>query len=433
MIRVLRNTGIHLWICCLVAIPACFYILPLFLRFFPWINPMAAGLIIGLFIGCATGTAMNFAAKKVLNALIREGQAWERAGISQKAARKYNRAIRLYDSFILQPFGNRKTEKHITRVLAGFYLNSGVENENFKLAAQVYLKLNPADKDISRLWLAKLSQSQFVSSVEQEILSVMADVHGNDPDLSGLIADIFLGLERKDFAAQTLYTRLLRHPVPNGQYAEKIESVMGTLDVPSKTESLRPMADREIRRGPLPGVAWLSRLKKGFSSPDPVEKLKSMAARLAAALKWSGRVIGSVLVFFTGMIRYIRENERAWFYLKTGLLAVVAGWLLYFMAGTVSHLFTSESVEKKNQPVVEQIAKPFTIQVAAYLKQSFADRYVQALTEKGLDARVKKVGGGGKTWYVVQVSQFEDKKSAAAFGSKLKQQKIIDDYFVNNN
>jgi cell division protein FtsN len=119
--------------------------------------------------------------------------------------------------------------------------------------------------------------------------------------------------------------------------------------------------------------------------------------------------------------------------LKTSLLVIFAGWLLFFMAGTVSHLFQSDLAEKKNQPVVAQLAKPFTIQVAAYLKQSFADRYVQELTEKGLDARVKKVKGGGKTWYVVQVSQFKDKKSAAAFGSTLKQQKIIDDYFVNNN
>ena len=44
----------------------------------------------------------------------------------------------------------------------------------------------------------------------------------------------------------------------------------------------------------------------------------------------------------------------------------------------------------------------------------------------------KKVNGGGKTWFVVRVSEFADKKSAADYGRKLKRQKIIDDFFVNN-
>ncbi len=433
MIRVLGNISIHLWICCLAAIPACFFILPVLIGFFPGINPMAAGLGIVIVIGCAAGMAMNAAAKKMMDGLIREGQAWERAGIIQKAEKNYNRAIRLYDSFMLQPFGIGKTEQQITRVLAGFYLNSGVDNENFKLAAQVYLKLNPGDRDIARLWLTKLSRSQFVSSVEQEILSVLAEVHGSDPDLSGWIAKIFLELDRKDFAAQTLYARILNYPATARKYADKIQRVMGTLDMQAKTESAPLAAERLTPVGPAAGSTGFTRMKNKFSRLDPVGKLASMADGLGTFLKRAGQLIRSGFVSFFKMVEYIKTHERARFYLKTGLLVVIAGWLLFFMAGTVSHLFKPEFVEKKTQPVVEQIAKPFTIQVAAYLKQSYADRYARELTEKGLDARVKKVGGGGKTWYVVQVSQFDDKRSAAAFGSRLKQQKIIDDYFVNNN
>ncbi|MCP4024660.1 MAG: SPOR domain-containing protein, partial [Desulfobacteraceae bacterium] len=54
------------------------------------------------------------------------------------------------------------------------------------------------------------------------------------------------------------------------------------------------------------------------------------------------------------------------------------------------------------------------------------------LKEKGVDATIKEATGGGKTWYLVRVSEFPDKTSAAAYGQELKKQKIIDDFFVNN-
>ena len=88
--------------------------------------------------------------------------------------------------------------------------------------------------------------------------------------------------------------------------------------------------------------------------------------------------------------------------------------------------------EQPSTKIDVRINKPFTIQVAAYLKQSHADRYLAALAEKGITATVKKTGGGGKTWYLVRISEFSDKKSAADYGTRLKAEKIIDDFFVSN-
>lgn len=76
--------------------------------------------------------------------------------------------------------------------------------------------------------------------------------------------------------------------------------------------------------------------------------------------------------------------------------------------------------------------KPFTIQVAAYLKQVHADRYAAILKQKGVVPIIITAKGGGKTWYVVRISEFPDKATAAAFGKKLKAEKIIDDFFVSN-
>ncbi len=69
-------------------------------------------------------------------------------------------------------------------------------DKNFKLGTLVYLKVNPADKDIAHLWLTRLRKLSIVTSFEQEILSMLAERYYSDKVLSILILDIFLGLER---------------------------------------------------------------------------------------------------------------------------------------------------------------------------------------------------------------------------------------------
>ena len=119
--------------------------------------------------------------------------------------------------------------------------------------------------------------------------------------------------------------------------------------------------------------------------------------------------------------------------MKIAFLSIVFLWLAFFMINTLAHMFKSKTVEKTSEKQLEvQVDKPFTIQVAAYLKQKHADRYVGLLKKKGIEASVKKMDGGGKTWFLVRVSQFADKNSAAEYGRQLKQEKIIDDFFVNN-
>lgn len=227
MIWMLRNISVHLWITALLALPACFYILPVLTRFFPQIDPMVTGIILIGLVVLVISFLMDIIVKKILDSLIKEGQAWERSGIVNKAEKRYIRAVRLFDSFLLWPFGAKKTAQKIAGIVARFQLNTGIENENFKQATCVYLKMNPKDKDISRLWLKRLRLSSIVTSVEQEVLSVLADVHDTDVQLSPLIADIFLGLERRDFAAQKLYTQMQKEPRLGEKYSKKIEDLVG--------------------------------------------------------------------------------------------------------------------------------------------------------------------------------------------------------------
>ncbi len=419
MIWILRNIGIHLWITTLITIPLSFYIIPGLTILFPGINPITAGLVIIVGLVTVISFLMDGMAKKTVADLLKEGQAWERSGIHNKAEKNYIKALRMYDTFLFWPFSVKKIARIISASIAKFELNSSIENNNFKLGTMVYLKMNPADVDIAKLWLEQLRRSSIVTSFEQEVLSALAEKHYASKQLSTLMIDIFLELERKDFIAKKLYQQIRKDPAFEKKYSKKIEDMIGRSDesIQLKVSYIKP--EEKL---------W-KRIELGKNIQTPVWKCVSY-------LKNSWMLIGSILSFFIlsgGKVRrYVREHEKTQFCLKAGFFLIVSVWLGFFMINTMSHMFKSRAVEKEKIKIQIQVPKPFTIQVAAYLKQKYADRYVDTLKKKGIDAIIKKVGGGGKTWFVVRVSGFIDKKSATAYGQKLVQQKIIDDFFVNN-
>lgn len=419
MIWILKNISVHLWITTLFAIPLSFYFLSGLAGFFPEINPLITGFVTIAGVIAIISILMDLAAKKIITNLIKEGHAWERSGIFNKADKNYTKALRVYDTFLLWPFTSKKTAQRISGAIAKFYLNSSVENKNFKLGTLVYLKINPADKDIAHLWLTRLRKSSIVTSFEQEILSMLAERYYSDKILSILILDIFLGLEREDFTAKKLYQHVLSDPELKHGYAEKIEALIGKPeDTLQKEVSFQFFDKKPVRKVEI-GKKVQVLTKNG------VYFLQSL---------WSfmGGSFSFLMLSAAKVYTYIKQNEKIRFYLKAGFLTLVSGLLLFFMVGPISHIFKSRTIENEKIKTPIQVFKPFTIQVAAYLKPKHAQSYVDILKKKEIDARIKKVYGGGKTWFVVRVSEFIDRKSAAAYGQKLKKQKIIDDFFVNN-
>jgi len=186
------------------------------------------------------------------------------------------------------------------------------------------------------------------------------------------------------------------------------------------------------------------------SSPDIIRPYFYQGGRLTvqgiSRLAGIGKtVIGSLFSFvillgalarqawnwvWTSVGNRIREKEAIRRYLRWGAVGLLGIWLTFFVWNTLSHML--KSTEQPAQRIEIKVLKPLTIQVAAYLKLSHAERYVALLKKKGISARMKKTQAGGKTWYLVRVSEFIDKKSAAEYGNRLKSKKIIDDFFVSN-
>ena len=417
MNRILRHLSVHLWLTAVLTIPFCFFILPGLERFFPEIDPFITGLVSLVCVGAAIGFLMDRAGKKMLFQLIKEGQTWERSGIFSRAETSYIKALRVYDTSLIWPFAAKKTGWEIAGAIAKFKVNTATQNQEFKWITINYLKMNPKDIDIAVPWLEQVQQSSIVSYLEQEVLSLLAEQYAENPLMSALVTDIFIGLERKDFTAKKLYAG--ENPALEPAYARKIDGIM-----------VKPA-------GILPKKAHLPESERKIYKKGETKKLiQAMVSKGVVCLK---RAWQTMVAFLGGLMRYVARglvrmnaHEKAKFYLKTGIVGLVCAGLLFFMISTLSHLFKSRAVETNDIRVHIQVPKPFALQVAAYLKQKHADRYVDTLRKKGIDANVKQVAGGGKTWFVVRVSEFSDKKSATAYGRKLKQQKIIDDFFVNN-
>ena len=152
---------------------------------------------------------------------------------------------------------------------------------------------------------------------------------------------------------------------------------------------------------------------------------------LKRAVGRAGRLLSGVKAMLKGVLGVFRDKQVQQMvkFVGMGSLGI---WLLIFGWTTFSHMMRSAPAPEPARRIEIRIRKPYTIQVAAYLKSGHADRYVAQLEKKGIKAAVKKTGAGGKTWYLVRVSEFTDKKSAVDYGNRLKSQKIIDDFFVSN-
>jgi cell division septation protein DedD len=91
---------------------------------------------------------------------------------------------------------------------------------------------------------------------------------------------------------------------------------------------------------------------------------------------------------------------------------------------------TAEAPAAEPPPAITD--DPYTLQVAAYLKQELALRRVEELKRKGLEAYWTETSSGGKVYYQVRISHFRDQQSARDFGRSLKGKGLIEDFYVTN-
>ena len=469
MNRFLRHISVRFWLVTLMALPLSFWLLPRFLPVFPTAPPLA--VVVGIFavLGAMLGLGLDFTGRYRIKGLIREGELWERAGIQNRAEKKYLQAVRVFDSVWISPWGARRLAPALIKVMARFYLTCGSAHPGFRIAAARYLIANPGDETLAVLWLRQLRKQGKADTLAQSVLTALADRYFADPKLSLQLTGPFLDLGRVDFSARRLYRNFLdftdedspgsgtgENGTSREDYQARIRELMGNPEEeelsgtivaePSRRRTLlgRTLGDRlkgrhpvrseiPIRNGSQPKMSrqylrQIGRLPvRGIQILSPVARGGANAG--FSMVTW---LLAAVKRGFAFLRDHLRQKEKAGFYIRALFSGLLGLWLMFFFWNTLSHMLKSGSPEPPAQKIDVSIPKPFTIQVAAYLKQSHADRYVAVLEKKGIEATIKKTGGGGKTWYLVRVSEFPDKKSAADFGNRLKAEKVINDFFVSN-
>jgi len=452
MIRRMGSFAFRLWIIALVTGPVCFYLMPLILQNFPGVSPIIVNGLLCVILGGGIGVSFDFIGQKMIDGMIKEGEVWERTGLFSRAEKIYGNAVRVYDSFWLSPLFGKKIATRLTGTLARFSLTAGIQTPHLKLASAVYLKSSPGDETLATLWLGQLKKEGLAGPIDQEVLTALADVHYTHRKLIVPLAEVLLDLGRMDYSAKRVYRTLLDDPELDikSVFHRKIFDLLGepeqVLETLGNNIARRVVATspNPIEINPIEGNTMGSdRFGHDFSGHDFIGHRQHVLSQpsaifttIAEGIKMIGRRVASGLSFcirfFGQTIVLIRERERVRFYLRAGAMGIVSVWLIFFMGSTISHILTSRAPEKEPRMIEIATPKPFTIQVAAYSKQAHADRYAQVLSKKGLSPVITKVTGGGKIWYVVRLFEFPDKASAAAFGEKLKAEKVIDDFFVSN-
>ena len=423
MIRGIKSLGVRLWLTVLAAVPICFFIMPRMIRMgmeAPAVIP--AALIMGI-IFVLIHLVFDLLGRRLIHSLLEEARAWERAGLSPKAGRAYTKAAGIYDSFLLSPWAAGRISQGITGSLARFALTCEPDNPAFYGATQAHLRQFPEDETLAQLFLEQILRRGRAGRAEEDIITRMAEAHHGHRRLGPVLADILLDLGREDFAARKVFKSVLELPQVGEERKQRI------LELERESEmTLGQAAGRQNNIERVPGGQGMA--KTILSGAGRVFGMVFNGVMISLLAIMQGLHRGSVFVG-KGLYRLWRGEHTAR-YLKWGVVGIFGLGLVYFAGSTMVHLVKTGAWESSGGAVVKKMPKPFTIQVAAYLKQKHADRFVNQLKEKGVTAVVKKVGGGGKTWYLVRVSEFTDKASATAYGKQLKARKIIDDFFVSN-
>jgi hypothetical protein len=419
LIWLLRHISLRLWLTAIFSMPVSFYIILQLNDISAEINPIILFLSIALFFFIFCGFILNYIGKRLISNLIKEGDAWERAGIYKRSEEKYYKALRIYDSFLISPFSARACAEKLSRAMAKFMAVSETSDMAFEKASTLFLKLSPNDEHMALLWLKNLFHAKDLdfNAIDHDTLTLIAENHYTNKKILPLLTNIFIQLERIDFTAQTVYKKALIHLK---QDSEKRKIVQKLINVQEEGEEIPSKLS----------FAESSPIRKQTSNTRPV--ILSFLKKISTCLVNFINFIPSALNNF---FLSIKNHKKIKNIIKFSFIFLFLFLIIGLLFNTFSNFSKNKAKPLELKPTVA-IAPvpqmPYTIQIAAFLSQPHAENYTEKLKQTGLDARLIKVEGKSKTWFLVRISKFEDKQSAAAYGEKLKREGLIKDFFVAN-
>jgi hypothetical protein len=481
MTHFLRHTAVCLWLTLLVGGMGSLWILPI-LQPVIGVDAMpflVAGGLAALFVLVARVVGRIGLSR--VSRLLRTADVAEREGLSAEAEEAFREAIAALDRFWVSPADRRNVLMPVAGRLARFYLaqaHLGPAAEDFIIQ---YLSVRPADEEVAEQWVRQAEGRGGLREEHQDLAARLGSAHPRNAAVQHALARLYLTLERTDYPALRSYrrvcasqgrapaefcedlARLLRKGGRSDEWAQQVYSqAQGSTPAPDLAASRRPSdvyrieaTDSGAWEDEIPSPADEEDLSEAvfrmageadeLEEEEPEERspflrhrqaLGSSLHRLAQAagstlhevpvkISRLGRDLGAA-VRFTCRFRIVR------YALGVLLIAGVAAGGIWIVIDALDMFERAAPPPAGVERPAAAATDPYTLQVAAYLKQEYAFKLVEELKRKGLDAYWIETSSGGKLWYQVRIAHFPDQQSARDYGRNLKWKGLIDDFYVTN-
>lgn len=425
-----------------------------------------------------TGLVFATMGRHRLARLLKEATVWDRAGMDREARQALTRAVDVVDSFLFSPLTRRAPAGRLLAKMARFQLAQAAPESSSDAIIGAYLRHFPRDRIAAVKWLEGVLSGRALTQQSHDIAARIGAAHPEDVGVQRLLAQFYLAERCCNFAALQTYRQLMDAGEPLTD--DLLEGLAELFMAQPRTDSLaltvylnvhgRDDSDqrllqaiaaccRIIHPNPatlplleradavLAGIGAVQREEMAFAFMPEIADIgprqatgEQRSARPGARMRSVRDVLGRMAV--GGVARGLEQLRKRSMVLSLGrvksmlkwaamgLLVLGVGWLVI---NTALHLKTNfKTVEPTPEPVAAPVTDPFTLQVAAYLKETDARRYVVQLKEKGLEAYWTRATGASKTWYQVRISHFKTKAEARVVGENLKKRQLIGDYYVAN-
>ena len=467
MVHLLKHTALRLWLSLAMGCPAGIALLAV-LNEPPgsaWPLGLMAATLIGMFL--LVGWCGNRLGQAAIARHLSESGILERAGRTRAAETALQKAVALYDSFMVSPLARRRMAEPLVERLARFHLGRPDRRAEGLDSVRAHLAAHPEDRPMAEAWMHWIEPQARVEPGDEDLVGRIATAQPDDPVVQQMLGRHCLVNGRTDFQALEIYRRVIKRDpqaarewtcrlavlfLNEGRADERaLETYLAAWDgardrdglcrglaaclgyLPESDENRQRLARAREHLAGLDPVD-LEILSEGFKDPGRAERAKARPKRQIGRSLWVFlQASGLWLSLASARLRQSRAARRGlvWF-AGTGAAAAV----VFLLINTMGHLMVSEvppAPPVKPEPQVIAAPDPYTIQVAAYLKKEHAERFVDDLRTRKVDARWSEAQGKNKTWYQVRVSHFPDKQSAVTYGEALKRQGLIDDFYVANN
>ena len=470
----------RIWLTVLLGGAVCLWVLPSFQAHIglQWVLLPVVLILAAAFL--LFGWVSNRWGLGAVERFIHEAGVYERDGMVKEAEKRFRRAVAVFDSFLISPLVKKQKTDALTARVARFYLARARKTYDSEIFLISYLQSNPQDEEVAENWIQQIESRGGLKEEHQDLAYLIGSAHPKNGTIQSVLARFYLTMERNDFPALQTYRRVLKadQQLPADFLKDLADLFLRErrADEWALAIYLKAIEESEHRPELLSGIAacvrWISltdrnkpllrqayayldsidaveikKMSAGFKPPVPLDDQRAVQRPTqgrASFLQTSGAVLqtfyedlGALPVWIYRQLRaagrWALQSKRSRQVFTGVLLAGLTAAVVVLVINTVGHLVKTETpVAQKIEKAPETITDPFTLQVAAYLKPSYARAYVEKLKKQGLDAYWREAISANKKWYQVRVSHFADKRSARDLGESLKARGIIDDYYVAN-